>query len=136
MPAGPFLRPRTSLARFTAAIGAISFSKFTLEDTMPLVKPGEGLHHYNGSEAFVQNIPMADGMTKRYRKFKINTLVIKPDGHRPDSTPWVFIPVDDLEQISAQFAATAESAKRWVAGSDFETMGEDIGVLNTTHKHS
>ncbi|HEU6454434.1 MAG TPA: hypothetical protein VN201_03105 [Roseateles sp.] len=36
----------------------------------------------------------------------------------------------------AQFAATAESAKRWIAGGDFETMGEDIGVLNTTHRHS
>lgn len=70
------MRPRTSLARLAAGIRAISFNKFTLEDTMPLVKPGEDFHHYNGSEAFVHDIPMGDGTTKRYLKFKINTLVI------------------------------------------------------------
>lgn len=102
---------------------------------MSFIDPREPFHHYAGSEAFVGDIPLANGETKRYLKFRLNTVLLGAGGEQPDCSQWVFIPVDDLEQISAQLAATAESAKRWVAGSEFQTVGENIGVYNTTGKY-
>lgn len=43
-----------------------------------------------------------------------------------------YIPVDALDQLSAQLAAMSESAKRWVPDETFQAVGENIGVHNTT----
>jgi hypothetical protein len=102
---------------------------------MPFIDPREDFHHYAGAEAFVGDIPLGDGTTKRYLKFRIHTVLMKPDGETPDSSQWVFIPVEDLEQFSAQMAATAVSAKRWAEGQPFQSVGENIGVHNTTGKY-
>jgi len=102
---------------------------------MPFIDPSEDFQHYNGAEAFVEDIPMADGTSKRYLKLRLHTIVIKPEEQTPSCTQWVFIPVDDLDQVSAQLAASAESARRWVPGKEFQTVGENIGVHNTTGKY-
>lgn len=102
---------------------------------MPFIEPSEDFQHYAGAEAFVEDIAMTDGTSKRYLKLRLNTIVIKPTEQTPSCTQWVFIPVEDLDQVSAQLAATAESARRWVPGKEFQTVGENIGVLNTTGKH-
>lgn len=95
------------------------------------IEPGEEFHHYAGAEAFIEDIPMPHGQTARYLKFRINTVVVT-NGNAPGCTQWVFIPVDDVDQLSAQLAAMAVSAKRWVPGQQFDVVGENIGVLNTT----
>lgn len=101
---------------------------------MPFIDPSEDFHHYAGSEAFIGDLPLADSTSKRYLKFRLHTVILKPDGDSPGSSPWVYIPVEDLEQFSAQMAATAESAKRLVDGETFQSLGDNIGVMNTTGK--
>jgi hypothetical protein len=102
---------------------------------MSFLNPDEEFHHYAGAEAFIGDIPMSEGAPKRYVKFKIHTVVMAPEGEARDSSQWIFIPLDDLDQFSAQLAAMSESAKRWSPGSEFQTVGENIGVMNTTGKH-
>lgn len=102
---------------------------------MPFIDPAEDFHHYAGAEAFIGDLPTGDGSSTRYVKFKIHTAVVKPGEQAADSTQWIFIPVDDLDQFSAQLAAMSESAKRWTPGNEFQSVGENIGVMNTTGKH-
>lgn len=104
---------------------------------MPFIDPAEDFHHYAGAEAFIGDIPREDGTTARYAKFKIHTAVVRADAQAEGeaSTQWIFIPVDDLDQFSAQLAAMSESAKRWAPGTEFQSIGENIGVMNTTGKH-
>lgn len=102
---------------------------------MAFIDPAEDFHHYAGAEAFIGDIPTGNGKLTRYVKFKIHTAVVKPCEQAADATQWIFIPVDDLDQFSAQLAAMSESAKRWTPGEEFQSVGENIGVSNTTGKH-
>lgn len=102
---------------------------------MSFLNPAEEFHHYAGAEAFVGDIPMGEGSPRRYVKFKIHTVVMTPNAEARDSSQWIFIPLDDLDQFSAQLAAMSASAKGWTPGQEFQTVGENIGVLNTTGKH-
>ncbi|WP_457356246.1 hypothetical protein [Roseateles sp. P5_D6] len=98
---------------------------------MDFINPDEEFHHFGGAEAFIGDLEM--GFTPvRYLKFRINTTIIAEPGRTPSHTQWVFIPVADLDRFSAQLAALSESAKRWTPGTTLQSVGENIGVMNTT----
>lgn len=97
---------------------------------MPFIDPNEDFLHFAGAEAFIEDIPM-NGGAERYLKFRFHAVNLTDDT-KPVDMPWLFIPIEAVEQLSAQLAAMAESAKRWVPGEKFETVGENIGVMNTT----
>ncbi|KQW51208.1 MULTISPECIES: hypothetical protein [unclassified Roseateles] len=98
---------------------------------MDFIDPNEEFHHFGGAEAFIGDLNM-NGTSTRYLKLRINTTVIAEPGPTPSHTQWVFIPVADLDRFSAQLAALSESAKRWTPGTTLQSVGENIGVMNTT----
>lgn len=94
----------------------------------PKVKKSLPLRFFEQGELYVEDLPGTGGKLTRLVRMRFKTIDIVGQQESPGVTPWVTFTPEGLEQLSAQLAAVAESAKQWKQGETPPAIGSNLGI--------